>query len=114
MYNLLICEDEPLIRIGLQKIIQGFDLPIGEISLAEDGMESLKIFHEKNICLVLTDIEMPGLDGLDLVSRMLKIKNELQCIIISGYNKFTYAQTAIKLGIQDYLLKPVDGSCSLL
>lgn len=108
MYDLLICEDEPVILLGLQKIIRSFDLPIRDIFLAEDGIKALQIFNEKNIHLVITDIEMPGLDGLNFVSRMLKNEDELQCIIISGYDKFAYAQTAIKLGIHDYLLKPID------
>ncbi|MFR5071268.1 MAG: response regulator [Bianqueaceae bacterium] len=108
MYDLLICEDKPVILMGLQKLTAGFGLPIGEIHLAEDGQQALQIFSQQKIDLVMTDIRMPNCDGLQLLRRMQQIRSDFQSIIISGYNDFSYAKTAIQLGIEDYLLKPVD------
>ena len=108
MYDLLICEDKPVILMGLQKLAAGFDLPIGQIYLAEDGQQALQIFSQQKIRLVMTDIRMPNCDGLQLLRRMQQIRSDFQSIIISGYNDFSYAKTAIQLGIEDYLLKPVD------
>ncbi|MBQ7841323.1 MAG: response regulator [Lachnospiraceae bacterium] len=108
MYDLMICEDKPVILMGLKKLISGFDLPIGEIYLAEDGQQALQIFSEHNIDLVVTDIRMPGCDGLSLIHQLQQQRSGFQCIIISGYNDFSYAKTAIHLGIDSYLLKPVE------
>lgn len=105
MYDLLICEDKPVILMGLQKLTAGFGLPIGEIHLAEDGQQALQIFSQQKIDLVMTDIRMPNCDGLQLLRRMQQIRSDFQSIIISGYNDFSYAKTAIQLGIEDYLLK---------
>ena len=60
MYDLLICEDKPVILMGLQKLTAGFGLPIGEIHLAEDGQQALQIFSQQKIDLVMTDIRMPN------------------------------------------------------
>lgn len=108
MYDLMICEDKPIILMGLKKMISGFDLPIDEIFLAQDGQQALQIFSEHSIDLVVTDIRMPGCDGLSLIHQLQQSSSSLQCIIISGYNDFSYAKTAIHLGIDSYLLKPVE------
>ena len=108
MFNLLICEDEPLILLGLKKLIQGFGLPIRKIFLANDGEEALRIFSQHPVDLVVTDIQMPGSSGLELLERLQKLRGSFQAVIISGYNDFEYAKTAIHLGIQEYLLKPVE------
>lgn len=107
MYHLLICEDMPVILKGLVKIVQNFGFPL-EISTAVNGEEGLRIFTDQPIDLVMTDIRMPGCDGLELIRRMRELRSGFQGIIISGYDDFSYAKTAIHLGISDYLLKPVD------
>ena len=107
MHYLLICEDNPLIRRGLKKIVESFGIPL-EIYLAKDAEEGLRIFAEHPFDLVMTDIRMPGCDGLELIRRMQTLRNGFQVIVISGYDDFTYARTALQLGISDYLLKPVD------
>lgn len=109
MIDLLICEDRPVVLMGLKKITEGLGLPLGEIYLAEDGEQALRLFSEHdNVGLVMTDIQLPGFDGLELLRRMQQLRGDFQAVIISGHNDFQYARTAIQLGIEDYLLKPVD------
>lgn len=109
MIDLLICEDRPVVLMGLKKITEGLDLPLGEIYLAEDGGQALRLFSEhSSVGLVMTDIQLPGFDGLELLRRMQQLRSDFQAVIISGHNDFQYARTAIQLGIEDYLLKPVD------
>ncbi len=108
MIDLLICEDKPIVLMGLKKLIESLGLPLGKIYLAQDGEQAFELFAEHPISLVLTDIQMPGCNGLQLLRRMQQLRGGFQAIIISGHNDFEYAKTAIHLGIEDYLLKPVD------
>lgn len=106
MFNLLICEDEVIVRLGLSKLVRSFNLPIGDIYLAKDGTEALDIIKNKAVHIVFTDIEMPNINGLDMLRN---IDNAvLQRVIITGHRNFDYAQAAIRLGIHDYILKPID------
>jgi len=108
MYSILIAEDEDIIRMGLRTIIQKFDLPIGDIYETSTGKqaEELCISHQPDI--ILTDIVMPDLSGLDFIAN---IKNkqitQSEIVVISGYDDFKYAQNAMRLGVSNYLLKPV-------
>lgn len=108
MTDLLICEDKPVVLMGLKKLTESLGLPLGEIYLAQDGEQAFELFAEHPVSLVLTDIQMPGCNGLQLLRRMQQLRGDFQAIIISGHNDFEYAKTAIHLGIEDYLLKPVD------
>ncbi len=108
MIDLLICEDQPMVLRGLQKLIRSFDLPIGEIYLAENGDRAMELFQSHDIHMVVTDIRMPGCTGLELLSKMKPLQSDLQAVILSAYDDFSYAKTAIALGVEAYLLKPVD------
>ncbi|WP_322199759.1 response regulator [Acutalibacter intestini] len=108
MIDLLICEDKPIVLMGLKKITESLGLPLGEIFLAQDGEQAFELFAQRPISLVMTDIQMPGCNGLQLLRRMQQLRGGFQAIIISGHDDFEYAKTAIHLGIEDYLLKPVD------
>lgn len=108
MMDLLICEDKRVVLMGLKKLVQSLGLPVGEIYLAQDAAGAFELFSSRHIPLVMTDIQMPGASGLELLQQMQKLRKDFQAIIISGYDNFEYAKTAIHLGIEDYLLKPVD------
>lgn len=105
--TLLIVDDEAEIRSGLRKIIKWEDYSISVIGTAASGVEALdKIrFYEPDI--VITDIQMPGMSGLELVRRAREEQFDCSFVILSGYDDFQYAQTAIRYGIKDYLLKPI-------
>ncbi len=108
MTDLLICEDKYVVLMGLKKLVDSLGLPIGEIYPAQDAEQAFELFSRHHINLVMTDIQMPGASGLELLQRMQKLREDFQAVIISGYDDFEYAKTAIHLGIEDYLLKPVD------
>ena len=74
---------------------------------AADGVSGLDLIKRENPDLLITDIRMPGMDGLKLIESAKAFNENLQVIIISGYRQFDYAQQAIKFGVSDYLLKPL-------
>lgn len=109
MINILIVDDEPFIRQGLKILINwklyGYNI-IGE---ATNGNEALKFIETNKVDLIITDIKMPEMDGLALVKKIYeKCEKRIKCIMLSGYYEFEYAKTAIKYGVKDYILKPIE------
>lgn len=107
MYKLMIADDEPLIRRGIRQLIDLASLQIGEIYEATTGKEALELFEEFKPEIVFMDINMPKIDGLTAAKKIKNIAPETKVVIITGYNYFDYAQTAIKIGVEDYILKPI-------
>ncbi|AZN39822.1 response regulator [Paenibacillus albus] len=107
MYDVLIVEDEPIARESLKYLIDwralGFEIK-GE---AENGQQAIEMMRSHYYSLVLTDIRMPVMSGLDFVAELRKFSNA-EVIILTGYDDFEYARQGLKLGVQDYMLKPVD------
>ncbi|MGL5208397.1 response regulator transcription factor [Cetobacterium sp.] len=110
MFKLLIADDEPLMRRGIRSLIDMFDLKIEEIFEAETGEEALQIFEKTQPEIVLLDINMPKIDGLTAAKKIKQIAPNTKIAIITGYNYFDYAQMAIKIGVEDYILKPISKS----
>jgi two-component system, response regulator YesN len=108
MYRLLIVDDEDWIRERLRDTIDWSGLGIEVCGEARDGEEALDITARLLPDIVITDIRMPGIDGLEYIRRLREGNNRTKVIIISGYSDFEYARMAIKLGAFDYLLKPVE------
>lgn len=109
MIKVLLIDDEPFVTKALRVLIDwekyGFTI-CGE---AGDGENGLKIIEELKPDLVITDIRMPKMDGLELIKYCSKnLKRRTKFIILSGYGDFKYAQQAMKYGVKDYLLKPID------
>lgn len=106
MCTLLIVEDEEILLERLMKTIDwkiaGVDKVIGKTS-SEDA---LSVVLTENVDVVLTDIRMPIIDGLDLAELIKNEKKRPYVILMSGYKEFEYAHRAIKLGVMDYILKP--------
>ena len=107
MYTLLIADDEPLIRNGVRKIIDWESLGFSKIFLAEDGQEALDIIRKNHVDLVLTDIVMPFMDGLELSEILSKEFPEIHVVILTGHEEFEYAQKSVSLGVKNYILKPI-------
>ena len=107
MYTLLIADDEPLIRNGVKNIIDWESLGFSEIFLAEDGQEALDIVRSHKVDLVLTDIVMPFMDGLELSKVLSQEFPEIHVVILTGHEDFEYAQQSVNLGVKNYILKPV-------
>ncbi len=108
MVKVLIVDDEKLERIlirnGFHWEEHGFEI-IGE---ASSGAEALEIIEEKQPHLVLTDINMPNMSGIELVEKIRQTGNNCRIVIITGYREFDYARKAVRLGVEDFLLKPLD------
>ncbi|MGZ7442216.1 response regulator [Paenibacillus sp. TH7-28] len=106
--RMLIVDDESVICQGLHYTIDWEELGVEVVGEAYDGQEALRLVAEQNVDLLLTDIRMDGMDGLELAARLRQDHPEVQVVMISGYEDFGYARQAIRLGVNDYLLKPVD------
>lgn len=106
--KMLIVDDEPVICQGLHYTIDWADYGVEVVAEAYDGNEALQVVQEHEIDLVLTDIRMEGMDGLQLAKELKLRHPQVRVIMISGYEEFEYARQAIKLDVTDYLLKPVD------
>lgn len=108
MYKLLIVDDEPHIRTGLKHIIEWEIYGVEIIGAVEDGTKAYPLIQSEQPDLVLVDITMPNMSGLELIELCSYLDSVPKFIILTGYNDFKYVQKALKLGACDYLLKPVD------
>lgn len=106
MIKLLIADDEENIRKGIRNNVDWEDNGIVVCGEAEDGDEALRLIHETNPDIIVIDIKMPGTSGLDVIEALYSVNHPAKSIIISGYDDFSFAQKALKLGALDYLLKP--------
>ncbi|MDF2645584.1 MAG: hypothetical protein K0Q73_1389 [Paenibacillus sp.] len=108
MYRILIVDDEPMIRKGLQKLVEQSELPIESLRTAENGVVALQRIQEERPDFLFTDIRMPKMDGLELCARVAEMDADIQVVVISGYGDFEYAQKCVSYGVKEYLLKPVN------
>lgn len=106
-YKLLIADDEYFIRKRIKKIIQDSDLNFNIIIEAENGEEVLTHLQETPVDLVLLDIKMPHMSGLEVCEQIQNHYPTTKVIILSGYNEFEFARKALQTGVFDYLLKPI-------
>lgn len=108
MYKVMLVDDEKLILQGVRHIIEWEELGFNVVHLAKDGQEALEKFKEDPVDIIVTDINMPRLSGLELVKEIKELNNKVKFIILSGYDEFAYARTAINLGVENYILKPIN------
>jgi two-component system response regulator YesN len=107
MHKLLIVDDEKNIRLGLKVMIEREFAGRYVIVLVSDGAKALKEMMLNGADIVITDIKMPGLDGIALIQKIQEFTPKPSIIILSGYDDFKYAKEAIKYDVKEYLLKPV-------
>lgn len=107
MYSILIVDDEKKEREGIKKLIKRYEYPL-EVELAQNGEEALNLIKEKSFDILLTDIKMPYMNGIQLIDEVRRLGLNPICIIYSAYGEFEYAQEAISLGVKEYLLKPIE------
>ncbi len=108
MYKLLIVDDEEFEREALARFIEWEKLGVELIGTAWNGVEALEIINETVPDIIITDINMPVINGYELIKEAKKISSEIQFVIISGYGEFSYTSKAIAEGIRHYILKPFD------
>lgn len=109
MYKIIVADDEDIIRHGIVKLLEK-DPEIEVVAQAQDGKVALALIRERLPDILLVDINMPNLGGLDLLEELRKANLSCVVIAITGYDNFAYAQKALRLGVTDYLLKPVSES----
>jgi len=108
MWKMLIADDEPIIRRGLKQAIDWDKLNIEIVGEAEDGKMAIEKCRELKPNIVLVDICMPYLNGLELIEVINDLFPDTILLIINGHDEFNYAKTAVRLKVFDYVLKPVD------
>jgi two-component system, response regulator YesN len=107
MFKVLIIDDEPLVREGLKTIIDWQDLGFYICGEGTDGKDGLKKIFDLDPDLILADIKMPGLNGIELVEKAREEGYGGKVVILTGYSEFEYAKKAIRLDVKSYLLKPI-------
>lgn len=107
MWKLVIADDERLIMKGLKKLVDWESIDVEVVGDASDGEQLRKVIEYANPDIILTDIKMPYMNGLEVLHWYKEKNGKGKFIIISGYQEFSYAQEALKNGVVDYLLKPV-------
>ncbi|MDY4902356.1 MAG: response regulator [Treponema sp.] len=108
MITIVIADDEKLIRAGIRKILTdnlGKEINVFE---AKNGKEALELCQSENPDVLITDIKMPVMDGLELMGKVSELPKKIGVIVLSGFDDFNYAKTAISCGVLAYVLKPVD------
>lgn len=108
MIRALIVDDERMIRNGMQRALPWQTLGVGEVYAARSGSEALDMIREHRPELLITDIRMDGMTGLELIDQAHLLVPDLRVIVLTGYDDFEYARQCIKLKVHDFFLKPID------
>ena len=108
MLKVVIADDEARVCSLIRMLIDWDELGLKLCGTASNGLEALELVRERHPDILITDIRMPGCHGLELIERAKQENPQLEIIIISGYAHFEYAQSAIRHGVGDYLLKPIN------
>ena len=106
MYKVLLVDDERTILEGISSIVDWEDQGVTLSGTARNGLEALDFINENQPDIVISDIMMPGLDGIQLLKKASKAHPTIKWILLSGHSEFTYAQQAMRYGVKHYLLKP--------
>jgi len=104
-FSVLLVEDEESARIEMQNILERF---FKEVIIAEDGIDGLEKFQKEKVDLIVTDINMPRMNGLEMAAKIKEISPDTNILVISAHNETSFFIEAIKLGIDGFILKPVD------
>ncbi len=107
MYNVIIVDDEAIIREGIQNKIDWAELGLACVGTCENGKQAVELLKTEHIDIVLADIYMPFMNGLELAKHIHNNYPHIKTIILTGCDDFKYAQSAVKLQVFDYLLKPI-------
>ena len=108
MNTVLIVEDEKIIRQGIKSMIQRSGVPIQTIIECSNGQMALDVLESQQVDVMFTDIRMPKMDGITLVQEMQRFPRYPLTVVISGYDDFSYAVEMLRMGVKEYILKPID------
>lgn len=108
MNTLLIVEDEKITRQGIKTMVQRSGVPIDNILECNNGETALEIMRTHKVDVLFTDIQMPKMNGIELVKQLQEFEEIPYIVAISGYDDFSYAVEMLRLNVKDYLLKPIE------
>lgn len=108
MYQVQIVDDEPIVLMGLENLIPWNSLGFSVVSCAQNGQEAYEQYRNHKIDLVITDIEMPIMNGLDYIKQLRANSESTEIVILTAYEEFEYAKVAIQNSVTNYILKPID------
>ncbi|QXE00601.1 response regulator [Terribacillus sp. DMT04] len=106
MFKVLLVDDEPMLLEGISSIVEWERHGTKLEGVARNGLEAMEFIEKHAPDIVITDITMPGLDGMGLIEQGSKLSPLIKWILLSGFNEFEYAQKAMRFGVKHYLLKP--------
>jgi YesN/AraC family two-component response regulator len=108
LVSLLVADDEPIVRTSIRRYVLERDLPVSGVYDAANGQEAIELALKHAPDIALLDIRMPGVNGLDAAAAILKEKPDTRIVMVTAYDEFEYARAALRAGVDDYLLKPLD------
>ena len=108
MIRVLIVDDESLIRDLIKDSVNYEELGFQIVGEAEDGRQALERIEELKPQLIILDINIPFIDGIELAKMIKEKYADIKIIILTGYSEFEYAKECVKIGVSDYVLKPID------
>lgn len=106
MFNVLLVDDEASVLDALLNSIAWQQFGVDQLLTASDGQSALAILAKQKVDLLITDIRMPRMDGIELIREIRQNNPSLHCILLTAYSEFSYAKAALQLGVENYLLKP--------
>ena len=107
-YRVMLVDDEEEVRMAMAKRIDWEEIGFKVVATAENGEDALEKAEQTAVDVIMTDIQMPFMDGFEMLRRMKQILPGVKSVIFSGYDEFEYAKEAIKLEAEEYILKPID------
>ena len=107
MYSLLIVDDEEIILNGIKDAVSSSALPLKSVRTASSAKAALKMLMKDPCDIIVSDIRMPDMDGLEMAEHAKRIWPETRIIFLTGYQDFEYVRKALRLNSDDYLLKPM-------
>ncbi|WZL81718.1 response regulator [Vallitaleaceae bacterium 9-2] len=107
-YKIFIIDDEPMVIKGLKELVPWEEINCEICGTAKNGVEGLQLIGELKPDIVVSDIRMPKLNGLQMIEKLRAVTKETKFIVLTSYREFDYAQKAIELGVIKYLLKPTN------
>ena len=108
MKTVLIVEDEKMIRQGIKTMVQRSGVPVEIIMECNNGQMALEILKNQDVDVMFTDICMPKMDGIELAAAIQELPHKPMIVVISGYDDFSYAVEMLRMGVREYILKPID------
>ncbi len=108
VFTVVVVEDEKLLAKNIAKKIEAANGNFKVISIVNNGEDALNFIKQQTPNVIFTDIQMPVMDGIQLVKQISEFNNYIKCVILSGHDDFAYAKSAIEYGVFSYLLKPIN------